>query len=145
MIYDKKKKTEPFPPQFLFPTGKQFKCFSCFLVFTTIFLKIISPFLNFILFFWPCCTACRILVPWPGLKPSPPAVEARRLNHWTAREVPVSPFFITCWLLIMEGKDLVLLFSPSHVLKSTRLSIANVFSSSVFNISVTALSSSQAT
>ena len=33
--------------------------------------------------------ACGILVPWPGIKPMPPAVEARSLNHWTAREVPV--------------------------------------------------------
>ena len=32
--------------------------------------------------------ACGILVPWPGIKPSPPAVEAWRLNHRTAGEVP---------------------------------------------------------
>ena len=25
---------------------------------------------------------------WPGIEPVPPAVEARSLNHWTAREVP---------------------------------------------------------
>ena len=29
-----------------------------------------------------------ILVPQPGIKPAPPAVEARSFNHWTAREVP---------------------------------------------------------
>ena len=29
-----------------------------------------------------------ILVPWPGIEPSPPAVEAWSLNHWTTREVP---------------------------------------------------------
>ena len=40
--------------------------------------------------------ACRILVPQPGIKPVPPAVEAWSLNHWTAREVPGSqPFFIS--------------------------------------------------
>ena len=38
--------------------------------------------------FWPCPTACGILVPRPGIEPVPPAVEARSLNHWTAREVP---------------------------------------------------------
>ena len=40
---------------------------------------------NFYLFiiFWPCCVACRILVPQPGIKPVPPAVEAPSLNHWT--------------------------------------------------------------
>ena len=32
--------------------------------------------------------ACRMLVPWPGIKPMSTAVEARNLNHWTAREVP---------------------------------------------------------
>ena len=25
---------------------------------------------------------------WDGIEPVPPAVEARSLNHWTAREVP---------------------------------------------------------
>ena len=32
--------------------------------------------------------ACEILVPQPGIKPSPPTVEARSLNHWIDREVP---------------------------------------------------------
>ena len=32
--------------------------------------------------------ACWILVPRPGIKPAPPAVEARSLNYWTAREFP---------------------------------------------------------
>jgi len=27
-------------------------------------------------YFWAHCPACRILVPWPGIKPTPPAVEA---------------------------------------------------------------------
>ena len=29
-----------------------------------------------------------ILVPWPGINPTSPALEAWSLNHWTAREVP---------------------------------------------------------
>ena len=28
------------------------------------------------------------LVPWPGINPVPPVVEAWNLSHWTAREVP---------------------------------------------------------
>ena len=32
--------------------------------------------------------ACGILVPWPGIEPGPPAVEAWSTNHWTAREFP---------------------------------------------------------
>ena len=31
--------------------------------------------------------AGRILVPQPGIKPVPPAVEVWSLNHWTIREV----------------------------------------------------------
>ena len=29
-----------------------------------------------------------VLVPWPGIKPGPPALWAQSLYHWTAREVP---------------------------------------------------------
>ena len=50
-------------------------------------------------FFWPHLAACRILVPWPGMEPTPPAVEAWNLNHWTAREVPTVGFwtsFFSC-------------------------------------------------
>ena len=31
-------------------------------------------------FFWPCCRACQILVPRPGIEASPLAVEAQNLN-----------------------------------------------------------------
>ena len=34
------------------------------------------------------CDACGILVPWPGMKPTPPALEVQSLNHWSARQVP---------------------------------------------------------
>ena len=33
------------------------------------------------------------LVPWPRIKPKPPALGAWSLNHWTAREVPLLSFF----------------------------------------------------
>ena len=55
--------------------------------------------------------ACRTLVPQPGIEPVPPAVEARSLNHWTAREVPYSAYQIVslaCVSLIVKvhkGKD----------------------------------------
>ena len=42
--------------------------------------------------------ACGILVPRTGIEPAPPAVEARSLNHWTAREVPGVPLFRLCFL-----------------------------------------------
>ena len=31
--------------------------------------------------------ACRILVPQPGIKSVPPALEGWSLNHWATREV----------------------------------------------------------
>ena len=30
------------------------------------------------------------LVPWPGIKPKPPAFRAWNLGHWITREIPVS-------------------------------------------------------
>ena len=42
---------------------------------------------SFYFSFWPHHTACRVLVPQPGIKPVPPLVEAQSLDHWAAREV----------------------------------------------------------
>ena len=41
--------------------------------------------------------ACGILVPQPGIKPAPPALEVQSPNHWTAREVPFPPFIFLAW------------------------------------------------
>ena len=38
--------------------------------------------------------ACGILVPQPGIKPMPPALEAQSLNHWTTREVLLFLIFL---------------------------------------------------
>ena len=40
-----------------------------------------TGYFTYTVFFWPCCMACGILVPRPGIKPMPPAVEAWRSNH----------------------------------------------------------------
>ena len=53
------------------------------------FLKSMINMLRVFFFFLPYCVAYGILVPWPGIKPVPPAVEAQSLNHWIAREVPL--------------------------------------------------------
>ena len=37
---------------------------------------------------WLNLTACGILVPQPGIKPEPPALEAQSSNHGATREVP---------------------------------------------------------
>ena len=50
--------------------------------------------LLFIYFSAPCgLWACGILVPQPGIKPVPPALEVQSLNQWTAREVSVLTIF----------------------------------------------------
>ena len=57
-------------------------------------LESVVSSLSFHLFFffnWLCHVACGILVPWPGIEPMPPAMEAWNLNHWTIREVPDHP------------------------------------------------------
>ena len=51
---------------------------------------------SFLKKFWPLLKACGILVPQPGMEPTPPAVEALEvlsLNHWTALEVPKHSVF----------------------------------------------------
>ena len=39
-------------------------------------------------FFWPYHMECGILIFWPGIELTPPALEVWRLNQWTTREVP---------------------------------------------------------
>ena len=46
---------------------------------------------NFILS-WPHCTACGILVPWPGIEFRPSVVKAWSPNPWTTREFPPYKF-----------------------------------------------------
>ena len=48
--------------------------------------RIWSSFLR--VYFWPWHAECKLLVPQPGIKPAPPAVGARSLNHRTTKEVP---------------------------------------------------------
>ena len=53
---------------------------------------------------------CRILVLQPGIEPIPtPAVEARRLNHWIAGEVPESAHL---WLSIFQLANFKVISPP---------------------------------
>ena len=53
-------------------------------------IKLLKENIGNILFFsCPCCVACRILGPWTGIEPVPPAAEVWSLNHWTTWEVLV--------------------------------------------------------
>ena len=41
---------------------------------------------------WDLWCGLWVLAPWPGLEPRPPAMRARGLSRWAAREVPNEPF-----------------------------------------------------
>ena len=49
--------------------------------------------------FWPSHVACGILVPWPAIKPVPPAGEAWSLNHGAASTCVLS-HFSHVWLFV---------------------------------------------
>ena len=48
----------------------------------------------FFFFFLPHRVTCGILVPQPGIEPTPPAVEEWSLNRWTATEIPMGWIFV---------------------------------------------------
>ena len=50
--------------------------------------------LCFVLFCWPHHVARGILVPRPGIEPTPSAVKARSPNHWISGEVPMTSVLI---------------------------------------------------
>ena len=50
--------------------------------------------LIFVLFsFLAMLCSMWILLPQPGIEPTPPALEVQSLNHWTTREVPSAEEF----------------------------------------------------
>ena len=51
--------------------------------------KIKRKMVSLSLFFWPHHAAHGILVPHPGMEPTPPAVEGQNSGYWTTREVPI--------------------------------------------------------
>ena len=45
---------------------------------------------------------CRILVPQPGIEPTPPTVKARSPNYWTPREFPQGAFLTVYYKAFQE-------------------------------------------
>ena len=77
---------------------------------------------SFSFFFFGCAIkACGILVPWSGIEPMTPVVEAGSLNHWTTREVPCPHF----WYLHLFV--LFLTFSPKAHFHDHLLQILTYF------------------
>ena len=64
-----------------------FSCCCCWFGF------LILEFFVLFCFVWPCCVACGILVPWPGVEPRPSTVKAQSPNHWADREFPLYYLF----------------------------------------------------
>ena len=58
-------------------------------------------FFFFSLYFWLRCMASGILVPRPGIKPTPSAVKVWSPNHWTTRESPLASILLVHGLLIV--------------------------------------------
>ena len=91
----------PGRPPLTIPVHSIIHSFPCFFFLFALFLFCFGVFV----LFWgggPCCAACGILAPRPGIEPGPSAVKARPLYHWTAGEFP--PFLVNprvsqepCW------------------------------------------------
>ena len=54
--------------------------------------KCLFKFLVLFFFLWLYYITYRIVVPWTGIKPAPPAVEECSVNYWSTREVPLAYF-----------------------------------------------------
>ena len=67
-------------------------------------MHILFYFLSLFIIFLPLHTACRILVPWPGIKPMSPALGTWSLNHWTTREKQGKSFSWQSWLALISWK-----------------------------------------
>ena len=53
-----------------------------------VWIQLFRVIFFFFLIFWPC----GILVPRPGIEPTPHALEEWSLNHWATRDVPTGHF-----------------------------------------------------
>ena len=94
-----------------------------FLLLQTVFVS----FLLFLVFFLAVLRGMwesRILVPWPGIEPVPPAVEVRSPNHWTTKESLYMMsilwnllFLVACYIIIFQecSKHISLLHAKSYL------------------------------
>ena len=69
-----------------------------------IFSLTVSGFFFFLLLLFGC-VACRLLIPWPRIKPAPSAADTQSFNHWTVKEVPISSvFYVIVVICIITNK-----------------------------------------
>ena len=62
--------------------------------------------------FWPHHVARGILVPGPGIKLMPPALEAQSLNHWTYQGSPPVAFSVLILPSLAEALGATSLYCP---------------------------------
>ena len=88
-------------------------------------LRIFTLYVAYLFFhFWLCHKAYGILVPWPEIEPTPPALEAQSPNHWTAREVPT--YLFDTWLMYHHFLQKIFWFSLSRMMCSLPSWTSNV-------------------
>ena len=68
----------------------------------------------------------QYLSSWPGIRPTPPAVEVRSLNYWMAREVPLNPSEFMAFDELFEWNQGLLMLGEGAA--STSISSSEVWS-----------------
>lgn len=117
-IISEKNETEVKRPRKLWRQSFFTKPFIFVSFYITFSFSVPLPFLLFFFFFCLGCAACKILVPWPGIKPRLPAVRVPHPNYWTTRNSLLFIFFYlpTPYFFVLSPQTLYiwLLWSTQH-------------------------------
>ena len=76
-------------------------------------------------FFSSSCSVSGILVPWPGMEPGLPSMDARSPNHRTAKEFPGAPRFSVSNVDIASNLGEILMWFSLYWCSETSESIDN--------------------
>ena len=69
----------------------------------TIFKVFIECVTILLLFYVFGLVSCRILPPWPGIKPVPSAIEGTRLPQWVSEIVQSCPTLVSPWTIAYQA------------------------------------------
>ena len=89
---------------------------------------------------WSVCVcarahSCGIIVPWPGIEPTPYTMKAQSFNHWTAGEFPEAFLYFFqkpstyFWDFSLSTKDIYHIASKSmsHIVLKETVELASLF------------------
>ena len=93
-----------YPPVVFQEVQGQFDFFFFFLISIWLCWVFIVPCVTFSCDLQTLSCCMEDPVPWPGIKPRPPALAAWSLSHWTSREIPTIWFLKIC---MWAGFDLL--------------------------------------